>query len=368
MNLSEFRRLHLGELSQLTAGLSDHEHPALPPDGLHLAYYEGEYGSICIIVADRSGRFARIASPLGGNSTQPAWHPQGQVLAYRHQARPQAKWELWYTAIKGDPAPRKLLGHTEYHYKHPSFDAAGQRLAYFSDEGSPGIFHLWLADVIEPVFLRAEDEHATGEVYEWVVGFSLGERRQLTFARDRMDCHPVFSPDGRRLAYHVYRGTDENAKPAVTNLCELEIDSLAIRELTRAEDLYKHPFYLDDTVITFHHERNTDGVRRIAAMHLESQEIIGLTSGEKNDKHPFPWIDPATGQAYVLYSSKRHGEELPGEHGTYDILRAPLLSGAEEDMAKDKGSGRKDDKANKKKPMDKDARKAKKAAKKEEKK
>jgi len=85
MKRKMFNKLHLGQPRRLTAGLTRHEHPAVAPDGRFLAYYCGEYGSIHVFVTDMRGRLARRVSPNSGNSTQPAWHPTGLRIAYRHQ-------------------------------------------------------------------------------------------------------------------------------------------------------------------------------------------------------------------------------------------------------------------------------------------
>jgi Tol biopolymer transport system component len=299
MKRKEFRKLHLGAARRVTAGLTSHEHPAVAPGGKLLAYYAGEYGAIHIYTADMRGRLARRLSPNGGNSTQPAWHPSGLAVAFRHQHAPDSKWELWETALSGDIAPRCILADRRYNYKHPYYDPTGARLAYFSDEDSAGVFHLWLLDL------------------------PTGERTQLTFGDTQMHCHPVFSPDGGRIVYHAYRGTDESATPAVTNLYELELASGAVTELTTGEDQYKHPFYLTNCVITYHHERNSDGVRQLCAMHLHDRETLALTDGSDNDKHPFPWID-SKGRMRLAWSSKKRGPELPLESSSYDIFIARI--------------------------------------------
>jgi Tol biopolymer transport system component len=299
MKRKEFRKLHLGQPTRLTAGLTPHEHPAVSPDGRLLAYYAGEYGAIHIYTADLRGRLARRLSPNGGNSTQPAWHPSGLAVAYRHQHSIDSKWELWETALNGDTAPRCLLADRQYHYKHPYYDPTGARLAYFSDEGSPGVFHIWVLDL------------------------PTGQKKQLTAGNTQMHCHPVFSPDGGRILYHAYRGTDESATPPVTNLYELDLASGAVRELTSGEDQFKHPFYLTNNVVTYHHERNSDGRRRLCAMHLRDCEIIALTSGKNNDKHPFPWID-RQGRMWLAWSSKKLGAEIAGESKSFDIFIAAL--------------------------------------------
>lgn len=300
MRQKDFARLRLGKPKRITAGLGVHEHPAISPDGRFIAYYAGEYGSIEVFICDREGRLARRASPFSGNSTQPAWHPSGQRIAYRHQHSSEAKWELWETALTGDTAPRQLLADPQWHYKHPIYDAEGARLCYFSNEGS-----------------------ASGAYHIWVMDLATGARRQVSFGDTQMHCHPVFGPDGKRIVYHAYEGTDESAVPPVTNLYELDLQSGAVTELTQGEDQYKHPFYVDDTVITFHHEENTTGRRRLCAMHLPTRRIRSLTDGRKNDKHPYPWTD-RKGRRWLAWSSKDLGTEQPGEPDSYDIFLARL--------------------------------------------
>jgi len=294
-----FKKLKLGRPECVTAGLTSHEHPAASPDGRLLAYYAGLYGSIEVVVSDITGRFGRVVSPLGGNSTQPAWHPSGQLVAYRHQHANGSKWELWQTALTGDISPKVLLADSRFHYKHPYFSPSGLEVAYFSDENSPGIYHLWIMEL------------------------EGGARRQLTEGDTQMHCHPVFSPDSLRIAFHAYEGTDESKVPAVTNLYELELQTGEVTQLTSGQDQYKHPFYADSDVITFHHERNSDGRRQLCAMHLRSREVVALTDGANNDKHPFPFAG-AKDRLMLAWASKKLGSELPGEVHDYDIFVAPL--------------------------------------------
>jgi len=279
-------------------GLTDHEHPAVSPDGSLLAFYSGEYGSISIILTNIRGQFCRRLSPHGGNNTQPAWHPQGNLVAFRHQHTTKHKWEIWQVELVGDIDPRPVLADPKFDYKHPSFAPDGSTLAYFSDEGSPKIYHLWVLD------LRTM------------------ERTQLTFGSEQNHCHPVYSPDGTRIIYHAYEGIAQ-VEPPVTNVYELDLATGESRPLTSGADQYKHPFYLDDTVITLHHRCNETRVRRLLALNLRSGGTVELTSGKKNDKHPYPWVD-GDGKRHMAWASKKEGAKLEGEPSTYDIFMAPL--------------------------------------------
>jgi dipeptidyl aminopeptidase/acylaminoacyl peptidase len=298
MGSVEIKHFELGKPRRLTAGLTSHEHPAISPDGQWLACYAGEYGSIETVVCDLRGRLARRVSPHGGNNTQPAWHPSSLRVVYRHQHDNTAKWELWETELPAGQA-KPLLADPQWHYKHPSYSPDGRLLAYFSDEGTAPAFNLWVMEL------------------------ASGTRRQVTFTHDCNFCHPVFSPDGKRLAFHAYAGTDENVTPAVVNLAELELGSGEIRWLTLGADQCKHPFYLSSAIITFHHERNTTGVRYLSALHIPSGKRVRLTSGENNDKHPFPHVTPS-GKVYLAWASKHLGPEVEGEQPSYDIFLARL--------------------------------------------
>ena len=188
-----FKQLRLGRSECVTAGLTSHEHPAVSPDGRLLAYYAGLYGSIQVVVADIAGRFGRAVSPLGGNSTQPAWHPSGQLVAYRHQHANDSKWELWQTQLTGDLSPKVLLADDRFHYKHPYFSPAGLEVAYFSDEGSPGIYHLWLLDLAGEHELRV------------LVGLPWEDRSHLEATRDGEVRQQQHGPDVQVRRRHAER-------------------------------------------------------------------------------------------------------------------------------------------------------------------
>lgn len=299
MDLKDFKKLELGKPLRLTGGLTDHEHPSASPDGSMLACYSGDYGHISIVLLTSDGRFIRRISRGDGNNTQPAWHPGGRHIAWRQQDSPKHPWRIVKSDIMQELEHEVLLEHPGFNYKHPCFSSDASRLAYFSDEGLPETYQIWVMDL------------------------KSGERRKLTDGPEgRNNCHPVFSPDDRRIVFHTYEGEGGMEKPVV-NLYEITLDSGKIRQLTDDPHQDKHPFYVDNEVISFHHRDNESRIRHVELMHLPSGERVKLTDGRHNDKHPFPFRD-GDGRMQVAWSSKKLDSELDDEGKTYDIFVAEL--------------------------------------------
>jgi dipeptidyl aminopeptidase/acylaminoacyl peptidase len=288
--------VELTDLRQVTHGHSRHEHPVFSPDGARIAYYAGTFGYLQIFVAGQDGRDERPLTCERGNHTQPSWSPDGRWIFYRRQESPEAPWQLWRVDVADPGRKQKLLAHRKTSFKHPSPSPDGRTLAWFSDEGSPGNFHLFTAPL-------------SGDG-------KLGRRRQLTGDRNRNDCHPTWSPDGTRLAFHAYMGRDE---ASVSHIFVCDRDGGGARPLTDAPAMHKHPFFVGmDAVV--HHTEEADGRRYLSLRRARDGELIAkLTGGRKNDKHPSPWV-PARGPARLCFASRKRGPEGDDEDPTYDIF------------------------------------------------
>jgi hypothetical protein len=58
-------------------------------------------------------------------------------------------------------------------------------------------------------------------------------------------------------------------------------------------------------------------------MQLSAGKEFELTTGENNDKHPFPFTD-SEGRPRLAFASKKLGKEHAKEEKTYDIFVARL--------------------------------------------
>ena len=292
--------VRLRDVIQATHGFSTHEHPVFSPDGTRLAYYAGGFGSFQIHVVRSDGWYARPVTCGRGNHTQPAWSPDGRWLWYRAQPSSDAPWALWRSRVD-DPNVRKcVLADPRVSFKHPSPSPDGRWLAWFSDRGSPGNFHLWKA----PIDLLPGD------------GLRLGPHLRLTSDPERNDCHPVWSPDGRLLAFHAYMGRVE-AKESHVFLCDA--DGGNPRRLTDVPALHKHPFFVGRDLVVHHTDEGEH--RFLALRRVADGALVGrLPRGRKNDKHPNPFVPPR-GPVRIAFASKKRGERAPAEaDDTYDVF------------------------------------------------
>ena len=288
--------VRLDDKRRVTWGFADHEHPVFAPDGKRLAYYAGAYGWIQLHLCGADGLGARPLTCARGNHTQPAWSPDGRHVYYRHQPAPDAPWSIWRVAAD-DPADKACLLHDrKTSFKHPSVSPDGRWLAWFSDHGSPGNFHLWKARL---------------------AGARLAAPRRLTGDRNRNDCHPTWSPDGRSLVFHAYMGAHE---ATTSHIFVCGADGEGVRRLTTTEAFHKHPFFVGRGLVV-HHSEGPDGRRGLTLRRFDDGAAIGrLTSGKHNDKHPSPWV-PARGPARICFASKRRGDAHEAEpDDSYDVF------------------------------------------------
>lgn len=291
--------VRLVDLVQVTFGRGAHEHPVFSPDGKSLAYYGGTYGWLQIHLVGADGRDGRPLTCAKGNHTQPCFAPDGAHVYFRWQPSNEAPWSIVRVSV-GDPSERVvLLSDPKVSFKHPSVSPDGASLAWFSDAGTPGNFHLWKA----PLSSRGP-----------------GRPVRLTDDRRRNDCHPTWSPDGRTIAFHAYLGAVEASE---SHIFVVGADGRDVRRLTEEPAFHKHPFFVGSDLIVHHTE--VGGQRRIVLRAASDGAPVGtLTSGRHNDKHPSPYV-PARGPTRIALASKKRGLELPGQTDVnYDIFCGTL--------------------------------------------
>jgi len=245
------------EPRQLTFSGGDKTQPAWSPDGLHIVYVapggSGNGLDIWMMAADGSGAVDLTGNP--GDEFNPAWSPNGNVIAY--------------TKLNTEGSP--LL------YLMRSNGADAQLLSENFQESQP----TWSADSQWLVYVISARDHD----YLYMRGMQQNSPLPVQFDLDsyfgRLGevAHPVFSPDGKWIAY-------TRMDPKKTYVCTVGFESRGedISQLTTS-GLDAYPTWSSDNHwIAFYSTR--DGNPEIYVMSVTGQLQTRLTNDPARDLQP----------------------------------------------------------------------------------
>jgi Tol biopolymer transport system component len=170
-------------LSRLTSAPHLEIFPGFSPDGNRLAFSSDRSGSLEIHVRQFGGRGAeRKLTSDGMQNLQPAWSPDGKLIAYH----PRRRDGIWIVPAQGG-RPRRLTRFGS----NPAWSPDGSTLVFQSDPFTE--LSLFVFPALPPSTL-------------WLVPAAGGEPRQLTERGDPPGGHgaPSWSPDGRRIVFTAF--------------------------------------------------------------------------------------------------------------------------------------------------------------------
>lgn len=155
---------------QLTAGKSDDDGPAWAPDQNRIAFSrDGEL----FTVAPAGGPVRSLTRGLGGDAANPAWSPDGKLIAYDYRRPGFSSREIWVAGVDGSHA--RLVTRLPAVSTLPSWSPDGRRIAFQSNLHG-GHFE---------IYTIGRDGH--------------GLRRETMSAIDTID--PAWSPNGKEIAF-----------------------------------------------------------------------------------------------------------------------------------------------------------------------
>ena len=155
---------------QVTHGKSDDDGPAWSPDQGRLAFSRGRE---LFTVDSAGGPVRRLTRGLGGEAANPAWSPDGKLIAYDYRRPGFDSREIWVVRVDGT-RPR-LVTKLPAVSTLPSWSPDGRRLAFQSNLHG-GHF----------------------EIYS-IGRDGRGLRRETRSAIDTID--PAWSPNGKEIAF-----------------------------------------------------------------------------------------------------------------------------------------------------------------------
>jgi dipeptidyl aminopeptidase/acylaminoacyl peptidase len=214
-----------GSPRQLTTGDKSSVSPRWSPDGKKVAFISGRDGTPQIWTIDVAGGALQKVTNISTGAGDPIWSPDGSMLAFVSDVYPECttdecnkkrEQEAEESKVKAKVATRLL-------FRHWTSFKEGKRTHVFVVPASGGLArdvttgdydappfslggptdYAFSPDSKELAFVRNTDkvEAASTNSDLFIVPVTGGEPKRLTGSNQGADASPVYSPDGRYLAY-----------------------------------------------------------------------------------------------------------------------------------------------------------------------
>ncbi|MFP7755381.1 hypothetical protein ACLG6S_12150 [Thermodesulfobacteriota bacterium B35] len=166
--------------------------PVFHPDGHHIAYAARTGGNWDIWLVDAASGLRRRLTRDRRMETNPIWRPDGRALAFK--VAPQGKYpltqEYFMTFADGFEQPRIFRWDGPESVQMSDWSPDGRRIAYTAEiiSDASGGDRVTYAAMVSDIVLEGERARAVNT-------------RVLSRCRTLGDRGPVFSPDGRQVAF-----------------------------------------------------------------------------------------------------------------------------------------------------------------------
>ncbi len=229
------------------------------PSGDAIAFASGRRGDWHIYVSDPNGENPRRLTRHAGQDRRPRFSPDGKHIAFlAARADAETGWDLWTIPARGGEA--RALSEEPFDEEDPRWSPDGKRIAVTLDAGHHADRRIGIVTVETGELHRPLPESFGGDAFgaRWspdgshlvFVSEEPGRKSifwvppqggvpQLVVTSDFELTEPVYSPDGRYLAYIENRDGDMKLKLH-------DFEKASERTLTLRNGVHRHPVWRPD--------------------------------------------------------------------------------------------------------------------------
>ena len=219
---NEIYLLSNGELKKLTENTWEDEFPVWSPDGQRIAFTANPKGNYDIFIMDQDGSNIKAVTSSPKDEIEPSWYPDGKKLNFTEEGKRllRANPKIFMLDLQTGKQKRLMPEYSKAHgisrvsptgeiitftgkpglggWDVAVFDLDSKEVKYL-DEGGKSCRARFSPDGKKLAYVSSK---ADGKGDIWIMEIDGSSKKRVTFRDDTYDYFPVWSPDGRFIAFN----------------------------------------------------------------------------------------------------------------------------------------------------------------------